>query len=343
MKILALQLKRIGDLVLTAPALHDLKAHGADVTVAIDRGGAGLLGAFPCIDAGVIFGKMRGWAPWQQALTGGFDAVLDFTGTDRSAAAALLSHAPQRLGFAWVQEKHRLRAAAYRELVDSAVRDFHTVDHYRHLSAAWIGKEKKFTSDALPPPFSVPEKVREAVRKRMSEVGIEGPFILCHPGTARPEKYWLSERWGEVISHLRSQGRHCVLTGGTKAEERAHLGHISQSAGDRGTLPGKLAIFSGSLNLLELAAMAGEADLVISCDTAMVHIAAALERPQIALFGPTNPFHWRPRHPHAVVLSATQPEAPLTEFTPRMKGAPMTRLEAPAVLQAAASLLSSHF
>ena len=66
---------------------------------------------------------------------------------------------------------------------------------------------------------------------------------------------------------------------------------------------------------------------------------AAFRTPQVALFGPTNPFHWRPRHERAVVLSAAQPDAPLTIFTPRMKGVPMERISTELVIGAIAQLI----
>ena len=95
-------------------------------------------------------------------------------------------------------------------------------------------------------------------------------------------------------------------------------------------------------DLLTLAALIERAELVVSCDTAAVHFAAAFARPQIALFGPTNPFHWRPRHDRALVLSAAKPDAPLRDFTPRMKGAPMDRISTDIVIGAIASLIPNQ-
>jgi len=91
-----------------------------------------------------------------------------------------------------------------------------------------------------------------------------------------------------------------------------------------------------------VAALVERASFVVSCDTAIVHFAAAFERPQVALFGPTNPFHWRPRHARAVVLSAAHPHAPLREFTPRMQGAPMERISTALVNDAIATLLDAQ-
>ena len=88
MKILALQLKRIGDLVLTTAALRTLRAGfpEAHIGLGVAEGNVSLLPAIAGIDSAIVFGRGRGFAPWQQVIAGGWDVVLDFTGTDRSAS-----------------------------------------------------------------------------------------------------------------------------------------------------------------------------------------------------------------------------------------------------------------
>ena len=98
---------------------------------------------------------------------------------------------------------------------------------------------------------------------------------------------------------------------------------------------------AGTTDLVQLCGLIAKAELVISCDTAAVHLAAAYTRPQIALFGPTNPFHWRPRHKQAIVISAAQPEEPMSEFNPRMKGGSMDRISTATVCRAIDTLLTS--
>ncbi|MCE9611419.1 MAG: glycosyltransferase family 9 protein [Chthoniobacter sp.] len=331
MRILALQLKRIGDLVLTAAALRALREAWpeAHLALAVAPGCAALLGAFPSINTGVVLGRGRGFRPWQQVLTGPWDLCLDFTGTDRSALAVALSRARKRATFAWVQ-KRKLRAVAFNCFVDSAVRERHTVDHYLDLAEGVIADGAHLLSTRTPD-LALPEASRaEAARM----VGDE-KYAVIHPGTARAEKFWLPERWAEVIAHLRERhGLACVLTGGTDDFERAHLGQI-QAALARPALD-----LAGKMDLLTFAAVLAQARLCVSADTGAVHLAAAFRTPQVALYGPTNPFHWRPRHERALVLSATQPDAPLTTFTPRMKGAPMERISTSAVIRATDALLS---
>ena len=332
-RVLALQLKRIGDVILTAPALAALRRARPDarITLAVSAGCAPLLEAIPSINTGIVFGAGRGWAPWQQALTGGFDAVLDFTGTDRSAAATALTRAPLRATFEWVK-KSKARALAYHRFIDSPVREFHTADHYLHLLRA-LDLDPVAFSDECSLRLTAPAREEAAAACPPS------PFAILHPGSARPEKYWLPERWAALAAHLhQTHGLALVLTGGSDAFEQQHLTAIRAAIA-----PGiPITDLSGQLSLTGFAAAIERAKLIVSCDTAAVHFASELKRPQIALFGPTNPYHWRPRHAQAIVLSATRPEAPLTDFTPRMKGAPMDGISTALAIRATDSLLGDR-
>ena len=325
MKILALQLKRIGDLVLTTPALSAIKAWRPEchVALAVHQSTAGLLPVIPHFDAAVVFGPGRGWSPWQQVLTGHFDAVVDFTGTDRSALATRLSRAERRVTFEWVRRKG-LRRLAYTDFVESSVRERRTVDHYLDLTRALTGYANK--------PATEPHLEQSAADKISRPAG---KYVVLHPFTARPEKNWPSQAWGAVARHCRGQGLAVLLTGGDSPAEHQHHQEVIEAAGDPPIQSG-----AGKTDLQQLCGSIAGAELVISCDTGAVHIAAAYQRPQIALFGPTNPFHWRPRHKRAIILSATQPEAPMTNFDPRMKGAPMDRISTDSVCRAIDALLA---
>jgi ADP-heptose:LPS heptosyltransferase len=324
MKILALQLKRIGDLVLTTPALRALNEvwPGAHVTLGVMEGTAALLPTIPSAQAAIVFGPGRGFAPWQQMLTGGWDVCLDFTGNDRSALAATLSRAKKRVAFD-AMRRNKLRSFAYNAWSPSQVREVHTAQHYLDLVAHVAPCAGALSGDLFPELVLPVTAAVDPARAR---------YALLHPGTARPEKYWLAARWGEVAAHLRAeQGLEVVFSCGPDAFESTHVARASSGG----------SAIESPRDLLALAKLVAGARIVVSCDTAVVHLAAAFRVPQIALFGPTNPFHWRPLHERAVVLSAAQPDAPLTEFTPRMRGAPMERISTAAVIRAIDSVLAS--
>jgi len=334
--ILALQLKRIGDLILTTPALAALREAipEARISLVVADACGELLPAVEGIERGLVF-RRREWNAdvWKAALATRFDACLDFTGNDRSALLTGLSMARRRLTFEWVK-KSKLRALSYQEFIPSPVRDRHTVDHYLDLAHGLIGASGKAEAEpAIPasPRLAPPASAREAARRLAGD----SEFVVVHPGTARSEKYWIPERWAAVITHLRERhGVRCVITGGSDAFEWEHIGKIQKA------LAHPAREEAGKLDLLTAAALIEQARAVLSCDTAAVHLAAAFARPQIALYGPTNPFHWRPRHPRAIVLSAAHPEAPLTEFHPRMKGAAMDAISTDLVIRATDALLT---
>ncbi len=326
MRILVLQLKRIGDLVLTAPALAALRDRvlNAQITLAVAEGSADLAPAFPMIDRALGSNAL---ALWSEVSFSRYDAVLDFTGTDRSAALTLLSKAPRRLGFAWMK-KARFRSMVYNEFIDSPARDHHTTDHYLHLVD---GFAPALAAPRLAPSLILPAAATAAV----GELVGSNEFALIHPGSARPEKYWVPAQWAKVIAHLHERhGLECVISGGSDPFEKAHIAEI------QAVLSRRCLDLSGKIDLLTFAAVIARTRLCVSCDTAAVHLAGAFRRPQIALYGPTNPFHWRPRHVDAVVLSAAQPDAPMTAFEPKMKGAPMDAIGVELVLAAADGLLA---
>jgi ADP-heptose:LPS heptosyltransferase len=335
-KILALQLKRIGDLILTTPALAALMdaIPNARISLVVADTCGDLLPAIEGIERGLVFQRRELNAGiWKAAFATRFDACLDFTGNDRSALLTGLSMARRRLTFEWVR-KSKWRALSYQEFIASPVRERHTVDHYLDLVHGLSGGAGKAEIEPIipaSPRMALPTGIRDAARGLSGET----EFVIIHPGTARLEKYWVPERWAAVIAHLQERhGLRCIITGGADAFEREHIERIQKA------LPHPVREEAGKLDLLMTAALIERARAVLSCDTGAVHLAAAFLRPQIALYGPTNPFHWRPRHPQAIVLSATHPDGPLTEFRPRMKGASMNVMSTELVIRATDALLA---
>ena len=117
--------------------------------------------------------------------------------------------------------------------------------------------------------------------------------------------------------------------------EREHLARIKSYARQ------PMVDLSGVLDLLTLAALLKRARLLVTIDSAPMHLAAALGTPQVALFGPTNPFHWRPRTTPAVILRAGYP-TPMTEFIPKQPPRPMKEISTEAVIDGMQSLLSTR-
>ena len=302
--MLLLQLKRIGDAILTTPLLAALREHlpGAHLTLALDRATAALA---PAMNADRIL--IRGQNFWPALATGRFDVVLDLTGTDRSALATVLTRASRRITWARFAKKP-LRRLIYNEFVESSVRERHTADHHTDLLRAL-----DIIVENVPLALHLPETARAEATAALTAAGITEDYAVIHPGTARSEKYWLPERWAEVIARLqRDYGLPVVLTGSNDPAERAHLQAISSQLSTINHQ--RPAILAGQLTLLGTAAVIERARLLCAVDSAPVHLADALGTPVIALFGPTNPHHWRPRRTTAHVVTPAAGKAPMSEI-----------------------------
>ena len=333
MKFLILQLKRIGDLILTTPALVALRKHFPDakITLCVSETCATLGAAMPFVDDFVIFRRRGGdTALWMRLAMERFDVCLDFTGNDRSAFFTLLSKARRRIAFGSVR-KATFRPMVYSEFVESSARRNHTVD--RHLD---LLKPLGVNEPGSPITLCLPQSACESADRLLREAGVTGPFALVHPGTARAEKYWLPERWAAVIDKCQTEfGLPCVLTGTTVPGERSHVEAI------RARLRTPCRDLVGKTDLLVLAALISRARILLSMDSAPVHFGAAFGVAQVSLFGETNPFQWRPRHPLSSILMAGH-EEPLREFTYQYIPRPLSELSTESVIAAIRALIFNH-
>jgi ADP-heptose:LPS heptosyltransferase len=250
---------------------------------------------------------------------------------------SLLSHAQKRIVSFRVKKRAPLRGHAYNEFVHHRMRDMHTIDYNLSLLEP-LGVPPQ---SAPPLSLTVPQEAAREAKNVLEHSHVRAPFALVHPGSARAEKFWEPKRWAEAIRHIVNEQRlDVVITGGTSRLEQSHLAEIM------GELPpptensqtGRVVDLSGKMDLLTLAAVIARARLVLTVDSAPVHLAAALKIPQVALYGPTNPFHWRPRDSVALILQGDS-GMPLREFAPKQPRLPMKLISTQAVIDAMNSLL----
>ncbi len=331
MNILLLQLKRIGDLVLTTPTIAALREAlpSARLDLVVARGCAPLLPAIAGLDRALVAGSgPADSANWLRLGFRRYEYCLDFTRTDRSGFLTALSGARRRLTYERTLQKSRWRPLIYTDLIPSSVREFHTADFYQSFLDP-LG----IAPGSSRPQLHLPEGVRAQTDSILASAGIARPYVVFHPGSARAEKYWVPERWAEVIQQAARAGAACLLTGGSDRLEQEHLRQIKALAGD------VVSDLSGRLDLPGLAEVIRRARLLVGVDSATTHLADAVGTRQVALYGPTNPFHWRPRHVEAVILRAGH-DQPLRQFEPDQPGAPMNLISTQSVIDAMETLLS---
>ena len=332
MNLLLIQLKRIGDLILTVPAVAALRKNfpAAKISLIVAHGSRELLPAIPGVDQSFVArGRVTDAPQWFALATAKFDYCLDFSRTDRSAFLTLLSGARKRMTYDTIR-RQPLRQLSYNEFVPSKVRFVHTVDHHLALLAP-LGVHDVSPEIRL----ALPPAARTRAAAVIAENHLEENFVILHPGSARTEKFWIARRWAEVADRISGEEKiHCVLTGGKSRMEQEHIARIKSH------LRHPIVDLSGKLDLLALAALLERARLLVTIDSAPMHLAGALGTPQLALFGPTNPYHWRPRAATALVLHAGQSH-PVTHFVPQQPPVAMKEISTEQVIDAMQTLLSS--
>ena len=189
-----------------------------------------------------------------------FDYCVDFTRNDRSAFLALLSAARKRIASYRVREQSKTRARVYTDFVSVRVRDMHTIDYNLALLEPLGVRDCFFRSEALichKRPTKKPTRLRR-------EWKITKPYVILHPGSARREKLW-EPRDGRrsLTTSVEDDELDLVLTSGPSA--RRASAHQQQS---RQLRRQKFIDLSGKTDLLTLAALIGQARLLVTVDSA---------------------------------------------------------------------------
>ncbi|HEY0790081.1 MAG TPA: glycosyltransferase family 9 protein [Chthoniobacterales bacterium] len=329
-RILAVQLKRLGDLVLTTAALRSLRRAYPDarLTVVVAEYAADLAPALVGVDEILVHRPGRSARFWARLLARRFDASLDFTGTDRSALVSLLSKAPRRVGLR-PQGRRPFRRWAYNVQGSAPVRDVHTLDLYLNLV-----RRLQPAAQPAEPFLELPAATLASAIRIVQELGMETGYFVVQAGSARSEKLWVPERWAEVIRHaIATSGCKCLLTGSGHPMEAEHVEAITRTLGPTVAWVN----LAGKTDFLLTCALIQGAQFFLGVDSVAAHVAAVFQRPELVLFGPTNPFHWRPRHQGGrVVRAGFGPE--YRPCAPVEKGSPMRELSTGTVIRAMENL-----
>jgi len=146
------------------------------------------------------------------------------------------------------------------------------------------------------PPVQLPRDpaAEQECDQRLSAKSMQD-FVLLNPGAGWGAKQWLAERYGQVAKQLLQDGLKSFINAGPGEEYLAHA--VEAASG------GAAETFSGSLT--QLIALARRARLFIGGDTGPMHLAAALEVPVVAIFGPTDPARNGPFGTRAIVLRSS--------------------------------------
>ena len=145
---------------------------------------------------------------------------------------------------------------------------------------------------------------------------------IIHPGTGAANKLWTISGWAEVVDNLSAEGWAVALTGST-AERSLTEAIASASTGKPLNLAGQTA------SLAQLTWVLDQAHIVLGVDSGPLHIAAALGKPTLHLYGPSDERIWGPwgdlRKHRALRAPSTRPTGQLDTASPELEGGPEMR------------------
>lgn len=284
MKILILKPSSLGDVVQALPVLRLIKQHlpTSQIYWWLDRRFVPLLEGDPDLAGVIPFERERWGSVWRWPEMAGslrqirahhFDWVIDLQSLFRSGIVAWLANGGWTIGLDDAREGAR---GFYDVIVSRPSYDTHAVDWYLKVLSV-LNVPMHWNFQWLP--------IRKAVAAGIREKWPIGNsrWVALQPGARWENKRWPLEHFVEVVKRLSASDaslRFVVL--GSSAD--AALGRVLYEAE-----PAKCLDLTGTTSLPEMVEWIRASHLVITNDTGPMHVAAALRKPVVALFGPTEP------------------------------------------------------
>jgi heptosyltransferase-2 len=270
MTTLVIQTAFLGDVVLTTPLLAALARQDGPVDVVTTPAAAPLLDGHPAVRRVIRYDKrgadagLRGLGRLAAALRrAGYERAVLPHRSWRSAALALLAGIPRRIGFAGAAP-----AISYTARVPRA-REGHEVERLLALASP-------APSPAPPVALGLTAADRAAADRWLAEHGVEPGFVALAPGSI-----WGTKRWPYYPELAAALDRPIVVLG--SRDDAALAASVLAAA------PARAHSAAGALDLRAAAALLERAAVLVTNDSAPLHLATAVGTPIVALFGPTVP------------------------------------------------------
>lgn len=302
MKILILKPSSLGDVVQALPVLRLLKRHfpQSEIYWWLNSDLVGLLEDDPDLH-GIFPFHRKGWSSgrhWratlqtiQQMRQCRFDWVIDLQGLARSGLIGWLSSGQTLIG---LEDRREGAFGFYDITVPRPSPATHAVDWYLQvLTRMGVPISADFTW--LP----ARTDVRRQVAEKWQPFG--QPWLIIHPGARWANKRWPAEFFAEAIVEVARRQPSVSFAILGNASDRP-LGRAIASAE-----PARCLDLTGKTSLTEMIEWIRLGELMLTNDTGPMHIAAALQKPVVAIFGPTD---WRRTGPYRQASQVLQVSLP---------------------------------
>ncbi|NOX25946.1 MAG: lipopolysaccharide heptosyltransferase II [Deltaproteobacteria bacterium] len=301
-KILVRSTNWIGDAIMTTPAIRTIRQNfpKAEISVLVHPWVADVFSASPHIDRVINYYKKtshRG-LPGMRRLAlelraEHFDLAILLQNAFEAALLTYMAGIPLRAGYSRDCRGLLLTHAAS---LPRQRRTIHQVHYYQELLVdlgLTAGPDELF--------LTVHNQARERAAKLLN--GASGPIVGLNPGASYgPAKRWPVEKYAQLAGQLVNKLDARIIVFGTEADQQA-AGVIKHGCGHVIDLTGKTSL-AEAMALIDLCAV------FVTNDSGLMHVAAALQTPLVAVFGSTNPLTTGPYSDNAVVIRHPMPCSP---------------------------------
>jgi heptosyltransferase-2 len=298
-RILIVSPNWIGDALMAQPLLARLRERqpAARIDALAPPWVAPLLERMPEIDEVIVAPFEHGalalrarWRLGRSLRARRYDHAIVLPNSWKSALVPLFADIRLRAGYVG-EARYGLLNLVYRAPRSSGTRP-PMVEHYARLS------EAPGAAPVMPLPETRLRVESNAAATSARAFGFAPPpaknALLCPGAEYGPAKRWPAERYGRLAATLAARGVGVFLLGSTSDAEVCDA--VARASG------GAARSLAGRTTLGQAIELIAAADLVVSNDSGLMHIAAGLERPQVALFGSSSPEHTPPRSPRARIV-----------------------------------------
>jgi heptosyltransferase-1 len=256
---------------------------------------------------------------WNDVHAARYEVAIDLQGAIRSAVLARWSGA--RVVYGASEPRESPASLWYTRRV--IARGTHVIE--QNLSLAEAVARSKMKIPRLEFPRDLEAEMR--IDQRLAEAAV-ADFAILNPGAGWGAKRWPAERYGRVARALAADGVQSILNCGPGEAELAREAEAASAGGAK----------SMKCSITELIALTRRARLFIGGDTGPLHLAAALQVPVVAIFGPTDPARNGPYGTRSIVLR--NPVSPTTHARKAQPDEGMLEISVDAMVNAARSLLA---
>lgn len=291
-RILIIKLKQPGDVLVSTPVLAALKEVWPEARVAylVSRGTEEMVSGHPLLDDLLVADRRQeswshSWRLLQNLWRANFDLVLELSGGDRGAFYALATRAPERVGFERPGLPLWQKQGAFTRLLPRPPVKMHMVEQNLEAVRALGGEPRHPRLQ-----FYWEERVEDRMARRLQDLGFSPRgFVVMHPGAGWLFKCWTATGYARVIEQIQGVWSLPVILTASRAPHEQEL--IREILTECRQTPINLA---GQLTLKELGALIAKARFFFGADSAPMHLAAAVNTPAVALFGPSGAYNWGP-------------------------------------------------